>query len=32
MVEALGYGEDPELPYYGHNFWVLDNNDNKDGK
>ena len=24
MVESLGYGEDPDLEYYGHNFIVTD--------
>ena len=23
-LEILGYGDDPKLPYYGHNFNVLD--------
>jgi hypothetical protein len=25
LVEALGYGEDTSLAYYGHNFIVIDN-------
>jgi hypothetical protein len=25
MVEALGYGEDTDLEYYGYNFMVKDN-------
>ena len=24
MVESLGYGEDPDLEYFGHNFIVVD--------
>ena len=26
-LEALGYGEDTKLPYYGHNFNVIDVDD-----
>ena len=31
-LEALGYGEDSKLPYYGHNFSIsyIDNPDYKD--
>lgn len=24
ILEALGYGDDINLPYYGYNFWVVD--------
>jgi hypothetical protein len=24
MVEELGYGDDANLPYYGYNFFVID--------
>lgn len=30
IVGALGYGEDQSLPYYGHNFWVVDEFENED--
>lgn len=26
-VESLGYGDDTNLPYYGHNFIVVDDDD-----
>lgn len=26
-VESLGYGDDTNLPYYGHNFIVVDGDD-----
>jgi hypothetical protein len=26
MIEGLGYGENPNLKYYGHNFTVFDDN------
>lgn len=24
MVESMGYGDNKELPYYGHNFNIID--------
>lgn len=27
VLDALGYGDDLELPYYGYNFRVIDDND-----
>lgn len=30
MLESLGYGEDTNLPYYGHNFFVVDEYDPED--
>jgi hypothetical protein len=30
VVESLGYGDDPDLPYFGHNFIVKDNADTED--
>jgi len=30
LVESLGYGDDPDLPYFGHNFIVKDNADTED--
>ena len=27
VVEGMGYGENPDLPYYGHNFSVYNNDD-----
>jgi hypothetical protein len=31
MLETLGYGDDTNLPYYGHNFLVVDKPDPCDG-
>lgn len=27
IVEGMGFGENPDLPYYGHNFLVFNNDD-----
>jgi hypothetical protein len=31
VLETLGYGEDTQLPYFGHNFNVVDKEDPCDG-
>jgi hypothetical protein len=31
MLATLGYGEDPNLPYYGYNFFVVDKEDPCEG-
>jgi len=30
LVESLGYGDDTDLPYFGHNFIVRDNAEDTD--
>jgi hypothetical protein len=27
VVEGMGFGENPDLPHYGHNFLVFNNDD-----
>ena len=31
VLETMGFGDDTNLPYYGHNFFVIDKEDPCDG-
>lgn len=27
IIEGMGYGDDPNLDYFGHNFWIKNDDD-----